>query len=167
MYRIQKARFEDVESILCIYNQGIADRIATLETDEKDLEYMSKWFLTREERYSVLVAKDEMGVVGWASLNPYSNRCAYRSVADLSVYIKREKRGNGIGKMLLEAIEQKASENEFHKIILFTFPFNPAGQKLYQKLGYREVGIFKEQGELDGKPVDVMAMEKLLARQYH
>ncbi|WP_409274121.1 arsinothricin resistance N-acetyltransferase ArsN1 family A [Neobacillus sp. SCS-31] len=162
MYHIKKAKFEDVKGILDIYNEGIRDRIATLETDEKDLEYMSKWYLTRDRRYAVLVAKDECGIVGWASLNPYSHRSAYRSVADLSVYIRRDLRGKGIGKRLLEEIDKVALENGFHKIVLFTFPFNQAGQKLYRNMGYREVGVFREQGELDGKRVDVMAMEKLL-----
>jgi L-amino acid N-acyltransferase YncA len=101
-------------------------------------------------------------IVGWASLNPYSHRCAYRFVADLSIYIKRDYRGQGIGKQLLSGIENIAIQNQFHKIVLLTFPFNEAGQKLYRNLGYREVGTFMEQGELDGKRVDVMAMEKIL-----
>ena len=67
-----------------------------------------------------------------------------------------------MGKPLLAALERAARENEFYKIVLFTFPFNEAGQRLYRSLGYREVGVFKEQGRLDGRPTDVMAMEKLL-----
>ena len=55
-----------------------------------------------------------------------------------------------------------AEENDFNKIVLFTFPFNQVGQGLYKKRGYREVGVFKNQGILDGEFVDVMAMEKLL-----
>ncbi|NHM32023.1 arsinothricin resistance N-acetyltransferase ArsN1 family A [Neobacillus terrae] len=162
MIKIENAQYDHLEAILSIYNQGIQDRIATLETDEKDFDYIKGWFLGRGERYSVLVAKEENEVVGWASLNLYSHRCAYSSVADLSVYIKRGDRGKGIGKILLKGIEQAAKEQSFHKIILFTFPFNLAGQKLYHKMGYREVGVFQEQGEMDGKRVDVMAMEKLL-----
>lgn len=107
-------------------------------------------------------AKEGNEVVGWASLNPYSHRSAYTSVADLSVYIKRGDREKGIGKVLLKAIEQATKEHSFHKIVLFTFPFNLAGQKLYHKMGHREVGVFLEQGEMDGKRVDVMAMETLM-----
>ena len=162
MITIENAQYDHLEAILSIYNQGIQDRIATLETDEKDFDYIKNWFLGRGERYSVLVGKEDNEVVGWASLNPYSHRSAYTSVADLSVYIKRGDRGKGIGKVLLKAIEQAAKEHSFHKIVLFTFPFNPAGQKLYHKMGYREVGVFQEQGEMDGKRVDVMAMEKLM-----
>ena len=67
-----------------------------------------------------------------------------------------------MGSALLPVIERVARDNAFHKIVLFTLPFNAAGQALYRKLGYREVGVFKEQGTIGGRPVDVMAMEKLL-----
>lgn len=159
---VRKAVQEDVSSILQIYNEGIEDRVATLEEDLKDAGYMQKWFLERGERYVVLVAESNHEVVGWASLNPYSHRCAYAGVADLSVYVKRDWRSKGVGSTLLTAIEAPAKENGFYKIVLFTFPFNQTGQGLYRKLGYQEVGIFHNQGRLDGNFVDVMAMEKFL-----
>lgn len=160
--KIRDANFEDIESIRKIYNEGIQDRIATLETDEKDVIYMEQWFKQHVERYSIVVAENEGSIVGWASLNPYNNRCAYAGVGDLSVYIAREYRGRGIGSLLLKAIEEAARKNGFHKIILYTFPFNEMGQKLYAKNGFREVGTFQKHGILDGKFVDVMAMEKPL-----
>ncbi|AKL86435.1 arsinothricin resistance N-acetyltransferase ArsN1 [Bacillus atrophaeus] len=162
MVHIRRAKEEDLIAILDIYNQGIRDRIATLETEEKDLKYMSDWFLQRSDKYAVLTAAIEHEVAGWASLNPYSHRCAYRGVADLSIYISRSYRGRGIDKALLASIEKEAVDADIHKIVLFTFPFNMLGQGLYSSMGYRQVGIFKEQGKLDGQYVDVMAMEKIL-----
>ncbi|MGK9431412.1 arsinothricin resistance N-acetyltransferase ArsN1 family A [Bacillus atrophaeus] len=162
MVHIRRAKEEDLIAILDIYNQGIRDRIATLETEEKDLKYMSDWFLQRSDKYPVLTAAIENEVAGWASLNSYSHRCAYRGVADLSIYISRSYRGRGIGKALLASIEKEAVDADIHKIVLFTFPFNMLGQGLYSSMGYRQVGIFKEQGKLDGQYVDVMAMEKIL-----
>ncbi|MBM6617067.1 N-acetyltransferase [Bacillus sp. RD4P76] len=159
---IREAVSKDLTSILTIYNQGIEDRIATLETEQKDQQYMMKWFSKHQNRYKVLVAEIEDIIVGWASLNPYNARDAYRGVADLSIYIARSHRGSGIGSVLLEQIEQLAIQNHFHKIVLFTFSFNGLGQGLYRKRGFREVGVFKNQGILDGNYVDVMAMEKLL-----
>ena len=119
--------------------------------------------MAHQGRYAVLVAENATGnIVGWASLNPYSHRCAYAGVADLSVYVARGARGTGVGSQLLRALEKTAKANEFHKIVLFTFTFNAGGQGLYRKLGYREVGTFHEMGKLDGRFVDVMAMEKTL-----
>ncbi|HDX9580264.1 TPA: N-acetyltransferase [Bacillus pseudomycoides] len=157
---VRNAQAQDIEQITAIYNQGIQDRIATLEEKEKTVVDMEGWFANRGERYVVLVAEREGTIVGWISLNPYSHRCAYSGVADLSIYIDREQRGKGIGKRLLKEIEEVAVQNEFYKIVLFTFPFNVLGQGLYHSMGYREVGVFEKQGKLDGEFVDVMAMEK-------
>jgi L-amino acid N-acyltransferase YncA len=159
---IRVAIAKDIIDIQKIYNQGIEDRIATLESETKDFTYMKDWFDKHSGRFKVIVAEYKGQIVGWASLNQYNNRCAYDGVADLSVYISRDFRGKGIGKQLLTELESHAKANGFHKMVLFTFPFNQSGQGLYKKMGFREVGVFKNQGILDGKFVDVMAMEKLL-----
>ncbi|WP_019120513.1 arsinothricin resistance N-acetyltransferase ArsN1 family A [Brevibacillus massiliensis] len=159
---VRSAEPADVAAILRIYNQGIEDRIATLESDPKDMAYMEGWFREHQGRYAVLVAGIAGEIVGWASLNRYSHRCAYNGVADLSIYVDRRFRGKGIGSQLLHAIDKVAKANGFYKIVLFTFPSNQLGQGLYRKCGYREVGVFEKQGILDGRFVDVMAMEKWL-----
>jgi L-amino acid N-acyltransferase YncA len=161
-FRTRQASKNDLASILNIYNQGIEDRVATLEEDQKDIEYMTEWFNNHNERFAVIVIENNDEIVGWASLNPYSNRCAYAGVADLSIYIRRDYRGKGVGSQLLKETECTAILNQFNKIVLFTFPFNSLGQGLYRKNGYREVGVFKNQGKLDGSFVDVMIMEKIL-----
>ncbi|CAG9623621.1 arsinothricin resistance N-acetyltransferase ArsN1 family A [Sutcliffiella rhizosphaerae] len=157
---VRRAEESDLKAIMEIYNQGIEDRIATLETEIKDHSYIKKWFDHHQGRFSIIVERNK--IMGWASLNPYNNRCAYEGVADISVYISRDFRGKGVGGKLLSTLETKAKENHFHKLVLFTFPFNELGQGLYKKMGYREVGVFQNQGILNGKYVDVMAMEKLL-----
>lgn len=160
-FKTRAASIKDVESILNIYNQGIEDRIATLEEDQKNIGYMTEWFNNHNGRFEVIVIENDDELVGWASLNPYSNRYAYAGVADLSIYIRRDYRGKGVGSNLLKDIERIALKNHFNKIVLFTFPFNNLGQRLYRKNGYREVGVFKNQGKLDGRFVDVMIMEKV------
>jgi phosphinothricin acetyltransferase len=161
--RVREAHPGDLPAIREIYNQGIADRIATLDEDPKSEDAIREWYLEQhDERYRVLVAERDGRVVGWASLNHYSHRCAYRGVADLSVYVAREARGSGAGTALLQSIEAHARRGAFNKIVLFALALNETGLRLYEKSGYREVGTFRAQGRLDGRPVDVVAMEKLL-----
>jgi len=161
--RVRPAQHDDLEAIRRIYNEGIEDRVATLDEDPKSEADIATWWAQHEAPYAVLVAeRPGAGVLGWASLNRYSHRCAYRAVADLSIYVTRAARGTGVGAALLAAVEQTAHEHDFHKIVLFTLPFNAAGQRLYRRFGYREVGVFREQGRLDGRLVDVMAMEKIV-----
>lgn len=157
---VRRAVPADLESIREIYNQGIEDRCATLETDAYDAAKMLDWWHQHDDRYAVFVAADERGVVGWASLNRFSQRCAHAAIADLSVYVARDRRGRGIGKALLAAIDGSARA-EFRKMVLHALNENLAGKRLYASCGFDEVGVFKSHGELDGRLVDVVAMEKL------
>jgi phosphinothricin acetyltransferase len=160
---LRSATRHDAEAVRRIYNEGIADRMATLDTDPKSVEDMAAWWADHDAPHAVVVAEDEAGnVVGWASLNRYSHRCADRRVADLSVYVARERRGTGVGFALLSCLERIAKANGFHKIVLSALTSNDRGHGLYRKAGYADVGIFREHGQLDGKYVDILAMEKIL-----
>jgi phosphinothricin acetyltransferase len=152
----------EAAAIATVYNQGIADRIATLETEERTPEERTAWLIARSARHPVLVAKAGDHVVGWGSLNPFSPRRAYDHVADFSLYVDRGWRGKGVGSALLEALIERARQLGYHKMVLSAFPWNAAGMALYQKQGFRTVGVYKEQGLLDGKWVDTIIMEKIL-----
>ncbi len=159
---VRPARENDAEAIARIYNQGIEDRVATLETELRTSEERRRWMAARGPRHPVIVAEAAGTVVGWASLNQFNPRPAYQHVADFSVYVDRDWRGKGVGRRLLEAVIELAREIGYHKMVLSAFPFNQAGVALYERLGFRTVGIYKEQGLLDGKWTDTIIMEKLL-----
>ena len=162
-YIIREAAINDISQITIIYNEGIEDRIATLEINLRTDDTSKEWLMSREKRYKVLVIEDNKGtVIGWASINIFNSRCCYSGVGDISIYIKRELRGKGIGKILLKALQLKAKEFDFHKLVLSTFEHNEIGKGLYKSQGFREVGTYKEQGVLDGKFVNVTIMEKIL-----
>ena len=160
-YSVRLARADDAEAICAIYNEGIADR-ATLETERRTVEERRSWLADRDARYAVVVVESDGVVVGWASLNVFNAREAYRHVADISVYVARAARGKGAGTALLGRLVELGREGGFHKLVLAGFPTNAASVALYRRLGFRQVGIYKEQGVLDGAWVDVLLMERLL-----
>ena len=159
---IRPATAADAGAIATIYNQGIEDRIATLETELRTRDERRQWLAARSLRHPVIVAEAGGQVVGWGSLNVFNARKAYEYVADFSVYIERGWRGKGVGSRLLTRLIELGRELGYHKLVLSAFPSNTGGMALYQKLGFRTVGIYKEQGKLDGKWVDTIIMEKLL-----
>lgn len=162
-YTVRLATPEDAEAISRIYNQGIEDRVATLETELRTPEERRRWLAGRSPRHPVIVAEDEHGeVVGWGSLNVFNPRDSYRFVADFSVYAERSHRGKGVGTALLMRLIELGREHGFHKLALSAFPSNTGGMALYAKFGFRTVGVYKEQGLLDGQWVDTIVMEKLL-----
>jgi L-amino acid N-acyltransferase YncA len=161
-YRVRPAVEADAAAICEIYNQGIEDRLATLETERRTPEERRQWLKSRGARHPVIVAENAGRVLAWGSLNAFNPREAYRHVADFSIYVERDQRGQGVGRVLLERLIDLAREHGYHKLVLSAFPFNAAGMALYERLGFRTVGIYKEQGMLDGRWVDTIVMEKLL-----
>jgi L-amino acid N-acyltransferase YncA len=160
---IRGATTADREAICTIYNQGIEDRIATLETELRTPEERRRWLATRGARHPVVVAENTSGlVVGFGSLNVFNPRAVYDHVADFSIYVERGWRGKGVGRRLLEQLIVLAREIGYHKMVLAALPFNSAGVALYKRFGFSAVGVYHEQGLLDGTWVDVLIMEKLL-----
>ena len=186
--RVRGATVDDADAICRIYNQGIEDRVATLETQLRTPEERRQWLAARSPRHPVIVAEATRSVaeateprpapstppsiqaglaapdpiVGWGSLNAFSAREAYRFVADFSIYVERAWRGRGVGRLMLTRLIELAREQGYHKIVLSAFPTNVSGMALYTKLGFRTVGIYKEQGRLDGRWVDTIIMERVL-----
>jgi phosphinothricin acetyltransferase len=162
MITIRPATPADAEAIRAIHNQGIADRIATLDSHLRTPEESLAWLADRGPRHPVIVAEAGAGVVGWASLNRFNPRAAYDGVADFSVYVDRENRGQGVGRHLLTRLIGLARELGYHKMVLLALAYNSAGIALYTWAGFTHVGVYHEQGQLDGKWVDAVIMEKIL-----
>jgi phosphinothricin acetyltransferase len=161
-YRVRAATAADAAVICRIYNQGIEDRVATLETELRTPEERAAWLAAKGPRHPVVVAEDNGNIVGWGSLNQFNPRDAYRHVVDFSIYVDRAYRGRGVGKVMLTRLIELAREHGFHKMVLSAFPTNSGGMALYERMGFRTVGVYKEQGLLDGRWVDTIIMEKLL-----
>jgi len=158
---IRPARLDDARAICDIYNQGIEDRVATLETRLRSAEEQHDWLEARDERHPVLVAEDEDRVVGWGSLNVFNSRSAYDHVTEFSIYVARSSRGAGVGSALLDKLMEAARAIGYHKMVLAAFHWNTSGIALYERAGFRHVGVYREQGLLDGRWVDTVVMEKV------
>jgi phosphinothricin acetyltransferase len=119
--------------------------------------------LLSQDRYPVLVAVDSSRtVVGWTGLSEYSPRRCYSGIAEFSIYLRPDARGQGIGKLLLESVIGSARERGFWKLVSRVFPTNTASRALCRSCGFREVGIYEKHGQLDGRWLDAVIVERLL-----
>ena len=160
---IRGASEADVDAICAIHNQGIADRIATLDMPLKTPADTRAWLGDHGPRHPVIVAELDGVVVGWASLNRFNPRPSYDFVADFSVYVDRAWRGKRIGRQLLERLVELARALGYHKMVLAALALNRGGIALYTRAGFTRVGVYREQGQIDGRWVDVVIMERILA----
>lgn len=152
----------DAAAIADIYNVGIAERAATFETEPRSVTQIAERLLTLG-RFPLLVAVDSSkGVIGWAGLSEYSPRACYSGIAEFSIYLRPDARGQGSGTLLLDALVDSAREHGFWKLVSRVFPTNTASRALCRACGFREVGIYEKHGQLDGRWLDAVIVERLL-----
>jgi phosphinothricin acetyltransferase len=157
--RTRTASPADAEAIARIYNEGIDDRIATFETRRRGAEDVRGWF---DGVHPIVVAEEDGRVVAFASTSTYRPRECYAGIAEFSVYVGREARGKGAGRVVMETLIAEAERAGFWKLVSRVFPHNTASLRLLTSVGFREVGRYEKHGKLDGEWLDVVIVERLL-----
>jgi phosphinothricin acetyltransferase len=99
--KARPAELRDAAAIAEIYNQGIEDRLATFETEPRTPEAVAGLLGARADRYPAVVVENEHRVLGFAWTSEYRPRRAYAGVAEVSIYVAREARGRGVGRLSL------------------------------------------------------------------
>lgn len=158
--RAREAAPDDAADIVRIYNQGIQDRIATFETKLRDTQDVKAWF---DGVHPVVVVVDESGMVyAFASTSTYRTRECYAGIAEFSVYVERDMRGHGAGRLAMAKLVEAAESAGFWKLLSRVFPENVASLSLLKSMGFREVGVYHKHGQLDGVWRDVVIVERLI-----
>ena len=161
-FRTRLATPADAAAIATIYNEGIADRIATFETEPRTPAQIAALLTDKGDRFPTVVVERDGHVVAWAGAGAYRSRPAYAGVAEHSVYVARAARGSGAGRAALDALCRAYAERGFWKIVSRIFPENTASLALHKTLGFRVVGIYHRHAQLDGEWKDCVIVEKLL-----
>ncbi len=150
---------QDAPFLAAIYNEGIEDRVATFETRPRTGDDVRGWF---DGRHPIVVVEHDGRIVAFASTSTYRPRDCYAGIAEVSVYVARDFRRRGAGRVALEALIDQATAQGFWKLVSRVFPENGASRALIRSLGFREVGVYEKHGMLDGAWRDVVIVERLL-----
>ena len=154
--KLEPMREGDWPAVRAIYEEGIATGQATFETETPSWETWNENHLATGR----LVARKRGQVVGWAALSPVSGRCVYAGVAEVSVYVTKKARGQGIGTALLQALIIDSEEAGIWTLEAGIFPENRASLALHKACGFRQVGYRERLGQLNGLWRNVILMER-------
>lgn len=160
LLQIRAAQPQDVAAIAAIYNEGIRGRSATFEIQERTPQDIAAWF--NSSHHPLLVATRDGEVVGWVHASTYRARECYAGIAEFSVYVAGQAKGQGVGNALMAAFIPACEKAGFWKILSRIFIENTASRRLCQKHGFREVGVYEKHGKLDDVWRDVVIVERLI-----
>jgi L-amino acid N-acyltransferase YncA len=146
----------DWASVKAIYIQGIDTKMATFETE---VPTWKSWISDRIAG-TCFVAEDNDAILGWAALSPYSSRCVYEGIGEVSIYIAKNARGKGFGKLLLKHLIEISEQVGIWTLQAGIFPENKGSISLHEQLGFKTLGTSEKLGKLDGVWRDVVHLER-------
>ena len=161
MITIRPATERDVSLIKEIYNEAILSSTATFDTEEKSVEDRLDWFRAHKSIHPVIVAEMKSIVIGYASLSRWSERAAYDSTAETSLYVHKDFRKQGVGKQLLEVLVLEGEQLGLHSLIARITHGNEQSVYLHERLGFTVIGTLREVGEKFGAYHDVQMLQKV------
>jgi phosphinothricin acetyltransferase len=156
----------DADAIREIYNAEVLSSTVTFDLVARTAAEQLVWIDHHTGGHPAIVAVDNEGaepaVVGFASLSPYRSRPAYAPTVEDSVYVHRDHRGRGIGKLLLAELVELARDHGFHSVMARIVGGHETSIALHRACGFEEVGREREVGRKFGKWLDVVLMQRML-----
>lgn len=160
---IEELREEHLQAVLDIYTYYILHTTATFHTHALTLNDMREIVFFDNDKYKAFIIKEEDGICGYAILTQYKKREAYNGTAEVTVYLKHDCVGKGIGSLAVRFIERLAKEKGFHVLLAIICGENDRSIALFEKNGYIKCAHYKEVGMKFGRLLDVVSYEKLLS----
>jgi L-amino acid N-acyltransferase YncA len=153
---------KDWSEVAAIYQEGIDTGNATFAITPPSS--WNDWCKSKINTCSI-VAREDNVILGWAAISPVSERCVYRGVAEVSIYISKKFSGKGIGSRLLQKLIEVSEYNTIWTLQAGIFPENKTSVNLHLKYGFRIVGVREKLGKMDfgefkNKWRDVLLLER-------
>lgn len=160
------ARDEDIPAVASIYAHHVRNGLVSFETEPPSLKEMSRRRVElRANGFPYLVAFCGDRLVGYAYAAPYHERRAYRYTVEDSIYLDPRFVGQGIGRMLLHALLHESELRGFRQMLaLIGDSAHQASLKLHERCGFTKVGALRSVGFKHGRWVDVVLMQRALAK---
>ena len=162
--RVRLATLDDAEAIRAIYNLEVVESTVTFDLVPRSLEAQRAWLDAHAGAHPAIVAVDDENdeVVGFGSLTAYRDRPAYATSVEDSVYVHRDARGRGVGRLLLGELVRLATVHGFHAVMARIVGGHEVSIRLHESCGFALVGVEREVGRKFGRWLDVALMQRLL-----
>lgn len=160
---IREATIEDVSKILEIINFEILHTTVVYDYKERSYDQQLQWFLNKQkDNLPIIVAEKDNDVIGFGTFGIYRPWEAYKYAVEHSIYVDRNIRGVGTGKLLLTQLIAIAKEQGYHTMIAGIDAANDKSVTFHKKFGFKEVGTLKEVGYKFDTWLDLVFLQLIL-----
>jgi len=156
---VQQSDFPKIKEI---YDWYILNSTATFHTEPIQIEELQTFIYVNDAKYQSFLIEVENQVVGYAYLARYKNRQAYDRSAEVTLYLKHDFTGKGIGSEVVAKMEKIAVHVGIKTILAIVTGENDKSVHLFTKNGYEKCAHFKRVGEKFGRVLDVLGFQKEL-----
>lgn len=155
-----EAKENDLNIMLDIYNNYIANSTVTFDLDKVTLEEFKNRIFINHSRYKTFLIYMDNELIGFCFLTQFRKKAAYDKTVELGLYLKPQFTGKGLGREIVSYLEHIAKQNQFEIIIASVSGENTSSLKLFKKLGYEQCAHYKEIAEKFGRKVDLIDFQK-------
>ncbi len=167
--KIRFATENDVEALLSIYAPYILETAISFEyTVPTEKEFRSR-IRTFSAKYPYLLAEKDGEILGYAYACPFGERAAFSRSCETVLYIKKDVRGMGLGRMLytkLEEILKRQNITNINACVAYVEEENlhltHASPLFHERMGYHKVAHFSKCGYKFGEWYDILWLEKFI-----
>jgi L-amino acid N-acyltransferase len=159
---VRLAEAADAEATRAIYNVEVAESTVTFDLVPRSLQQQRAWLAAHGGAHPAVVAVNDGEVLGFGSISEYRDRPAYATTVEDSVYVRRDQRGAGVGRLILDELLRLAMTHGFHAVIARIVGDHEASIALHRACGFEMVGVEREVGRKFGQWLDVVEMQRLL-----
>lgn len=167
--KIRMAAPEDAEELLAIYTPYVQNTAITFEYEVPDEKEFAGRIEKTQMRYPYFVAEMDGGILGYAYAGPFKERRAYDWAVETSIYVRQDRRGQGIGRKLHDALEETLKkQNILNMNACIAYPpqedeyLTRASVRFHERMGYRMAGHFSGCGYKFNRWYDMVWMEKII-----
>ncbi|BBB89959.1 MAG TPA: N-acetyltransferase family protein [Methylomusa anaerophila] len=162
-YHFEEMNEEYLDKVLQIYTYYVFNTNATFHTQALTREEMRDIVFFDSERYKTFVIFEENDICGYVLITQYKKREAYNATAEVTIYLKPEFKGKGIGSMAVKYIEEYGKLQEMHVLIATICGQNEESIRLFEKNGYNKCAHYREVGQKFGQLLDIVAYQKIIS----
>jgi L-amino acid N-acyltransferase YncA len=161
---IRPAVASDIDAISLIYAHHVQHGTGSFETEPPDhAEMMRRWSEVEARGLPWLVAEEGSEIGGYAYAAPYRARPAYRHTVEDSIYVRADRLGNGLGKLLMPALIAAAQAAGMRQMIaVIGDSANEPSISLHRRFGFHDAGLLKDVGFKFGRWLDTVFMQRSL-----